>query len=101
MARLNTFVDYIPGRFAGSFTALAAHYTFGDFNWKNARYINLRDRSKAIGAFAGALSLQLKDKTIGDEDKIPEAKDIKRAACLLRNDFLLFQLILVILIVIL
>ena len=100
IAKLFTIVNYIPGRFAGTFTAFAAKVTFGDFHWKNSQYINLRDRTKALGAFAGALQIQLKEKSVGDADKIPAPKDIKTAALLLRNEFMLFQLFLLILVVI-
>lgn len=102
VARLFTIVNYIPGIVAGTFTAFAAKVTFGDFNAKNSRYINLRDRTKAIGAFAGALEVQLHltEKTVGDADKNPKHTDLKTAAILLRNEFVLFQLILLILVVI-
>ncbi len=102
VASLFTIVNYIPGRFSGTFTAFTAKVTFGDFNWKNARYINLRDRTKAMGAFAGALEIKLyhNEKSAGDADKNPEAKDVKTAALLLRNEFILFQLFLLILVVI-
>jgi len=99
-ARLNHLVDYLPGRFSGAITVLAARYTFGDFNGKNARYIHMRDKTKAISAYAGALGIKLKDGTIGDADKEAEPKDIKRATALLRNTFLLSQCILLILLII-
>ncbi|MBR5635860.1 MAG: cobalamin biosynthesis protein [Pseudobutyrivibrio sp.] len=97
IARLNTIIDFIPSWFSGVLTVFAAKYTFGDFNGKNARYIHMRDRRKAISAFAGALEIVLADGMIGDEDKHTEAKDIQRAVMLMRNCFLLCQLILVIL----
>ena len=101
-AKAFEIVNYIPGRLSGTFTAFTAKVTFGDFNVKNARYINLRDRTKAIGAFAGALDIQLfhNEKPVGDRDKTPKAKDVKTAAVLLRNEFMLFQLFLLILVVI-
>lgn len=95
-AKLNTIIDYIPGRFSGLLTVFAARFSFGEFNGKNARFIHFRDKNKALSAFAGALGISLKDGQIGDADKIPEAKDIRPATKLMRNDFLICQVILVI-----
>jgi adenosylcobinamide-phosphate synthase len=99
-AKINRVVDYLPGRFAGALTVFAARHTFGGFDGRNARFIHLRDECKAISAFAGALNIALKDKTVGDMDKEPQAKDIRVATRLLRNDYLLVQAILVILLLI-
>ena len=99
-ARLSWYINWIPSRFAGYLTVFAAKYTFGDFNWKNARYIHLRDRNKAISAFAGALNISLKNDTIGNNEKEARAKDIRTAINLMRNDFILIQMILVILLLI-
>jgi adenosylcobinamide-phosphate synthase len=99
-AKINRVVDYLPGRFAGALTVFAARHTFGGFDGRNARFIHLRDKCKAISAFAGALNIALKDKTVGDMDKEPQAKDIRVATRLLRNDYLLVQAILVILLLI-
>jgi len=99
-AKLSWAVSYWPARFSGALTVFAARYTFGDFHGRNARYIHLRDGVKAISAFAGALGIALKDKTVGDMDKEPEACDIRKAIGLMRNDFLLMQLIIVILLLI-
>ncbi len=96
-AKLNQIIDYIPGRFSGVMVVMASKYTFGDFNYKNAKYINLRDRCKAISAFSGALGISLKKNTIGDDDKIASPKDIRVATNLLRNTFVILQIILVIL----
>lgn len=98
-ARLNTVLDYIPGRFSGWITVFAAKHTFGGFNGKNAAFINLRDKYKAVGAFAGALELSLKNGSIGDRDRVAEAKDIRTAVTLMKNDYILFQLFLLILVV--
>lgn len=98
-ARLNRIIDFIPGRFSGLLCVFAARFSFGDFHWKNARYIDMRDRTKAISAFAGALELELKKGTVGDADKVTEVNDIKRAASLHRNMFIICQCILVILLV--
>ncbi len=98
-AKLNQIVDSIPGRLSGYLAVFAARFTFGDFHWKNARYIHLRDRMKAISAFAGALELSLKNGATGDGDKEIEVNDINRAADLLRNMFFVCQFILVILLV--
>ncbi|SDB06408.1 adenosylcobinamide-phosphate synthase [Pseudobutyrivibrio sp. YE44] len=91
---INKVVDWLPSRFSGALTVFAAKYTFGDFNGKNARYIHLRDRYKAVSAFAGALEIGFKG-LIGEADKQPEPKDIRRAVTLLRNCFMLNQFILV------
>lgn len=93
-AKLNTIIDFIPARFAGALTVFTARFTFGGFNGKNARFIHLRDRNKAISAFAGALGISLKDGQVGDDDRIPEARDIRPATKLMRNDFVICQLIL-------
>lgn len=98
-AKINSLVDYLPGRFNGALTVFAARHTFGDFNGKNAKYIHLRDRNKAISAYAGALEISLKDGTIGDSDIIPEPKDIRRATNLLRNTFIIYQVFLLFLLV--
>lgn len=99
VAKLNRIVDYIPGRFSGLLAVFAARHTFGEFNGKNARFINLRDRFKAIGAFAGALDTRLKDNTIGDDDVKILPSDISRAIALHRNMFIICQCVLVILLV--
>lgn len=96
-AKCNQIIDWLPGRFSGELAVFAARYTFGDFHGKNARYIHLRDRYKTISAFAGALGIRLKDESIGDDDRTPEPKDIRTATALMRNMFLICQLILVIL----
>jgi cobalamin biosynthesis protein CobD/CbiB len=96
-ARLNRIVDYIPSRFSGAVAVFAARHTFGGFNGKNARYIHLRDKYKSVSAFAGALDITLKEGAIGDADKMVEPVDIRKAVTLLRNCFLLCQLVLVIL----
>ncbi len=98
-ARVNKILDYIPGRFSGWLAVICARHTFGGFNGKNARYIHLRDKYKAVSAFAGALEVSLKNDTIGDDDKPVEPKDIKVAAALLRNMFIFCQCVLVILLV--
>ena len=98
-ARLNHIVDYIPGRFSGMVALFCARHTFGGFNGRNARYIHLRDKYKAISAFAGALEVSLKNGTIGDDDKTIEPKDIKKAAGLHRNMFITCQIIFIILLV--
>ena len=72
----------------------AARHTFGAFNGKNASFIHLRDKNKAISAFAGAIGIALLGGTIGDDDKESFAKDIRTATKLMRNDFLLIQAIL-------
>ena len=93
-ARLNTIVDFIQGRFSGALTVFAARHTFGAFNGNNASFIHLRDKNKAISAFAGAIGIALLGGTIGDDDKESFAKDIRTATKLMRNDFLLIQAIL-------
>ena len=97
VARLNRIVDFIPGRFSGILTVFVAKYILPGVNGKNARYINLRDRFKAVSAFSGALGIKLKNKTVGDNDKVAEASDIKRALSLELCDFVFIQCILVIL----
>ncbi|SCZ79302.1 cobalamin biosynthesis protein CobD/CbiB [Pseudobutyrivibrio xylanivorans] len=96
-AKFNQIIDWLPGRISGVLAVFAARYTFGDFHGKNARYIHLRDRYKAISAFAGAIGIRLKDESIGDADRVAEPKDIRTATALMRNMFLTCQLILVIL----
>lgn len=96
IAKLNRIVDYLPGRFAGALSVFAAKHITPGVDGKNARFINLRDSYKSISAFAGALGIKLKDDTIGDDDKVAEAKDIRRALTLLASDFFLLQAILVI-----
>ena len=98
-ATLNKIVNYIPSRFSGALVIFCSKYTFGEFNHKNARYIHLRDRIKAISAFAGALGFKLKDGQTGDDDTVATAKDIRRANRLLKNSYLVIQLVLVILLV--
>ena len=95
-ARLSSLFTKLFGRASGALNVFAAKYTSGDFNWRNARYIHLRDRNKAISAYAGALSISLKEGQIGDEDNKPSPMDIKRASHLLKNTYILLQLILLI-----
>ena len=97
IAKLNSVVDYLPSRFSGALVVFAARHTFGGFNGKNARFIHLRDRKKAISAFAGALDIGLHNGLIGDFDKPIEVSDINKAVNLLRNSFMLCQAIFVIL----
>ena len=99
VAKLNQIIDYLPSRFSGLLAVFAARHTFGDFNGKNARYIHLRDRFKAVSAFSGAIGIKLKDGTIGDEDKVPEPKDIRRATSLMANMFFTCQILLFILLI--
>ena len=96
-AKFNQFIDWMPGGFAGHLAVFAASFTFGDFDGKNARYIHLRDRFKAVSAFAGALGVRMKEDSIGDADRQPAPRDIKTATALMRNMFIICQLILVIL----
>jgi len=96
-AKLNRFIDYIPGGFSGWLAVVCARHTFGDFNGRNARYIHLRDKNKAISAFAGALEISLKNGTVGDQDKTAKASQIRGAITLLRNMFIFCQCILLIL----
>ena len=98
-ARLNSIVDFIPGRFGGALTVFAARHTFGDFDGKNASFIHLRDKNKAISAFAGAIGMALSNGVIGEDDKEALAKDIRTATKLMRNDFLLIQAILLFLLI--
>ena len=98
-ARLNKLVDYLPGRFSGALAVFSARHTFGGFNGKNARYINMRDKNKAIAAFAGAIDISLKGNTIGDDDKVAGLADINKAICLMRNMYVVCQLILVLMLV--
>lgn len=99
-AKLIYLIGYIPNRINGALTVFAAKYTFGDFNGKNAQYIHLRDRFKAVSAYAGALGITLKNGHIGDEDNIASPKDLRTATNLLRNTCMIYQLILVILLLI-
>lgn len=100
-AKLDYYINKVVGYLSGKLVVFAARHTFGGFNGKNARYIDMRDGKKAIGAFAGALNLQLKEGTVGDEDKEPEPGDIKKAAHLLKNSFFTALLIILILIILL
>ncbi|MCR5581098.1 MAG: cobalamin biosynthesis protein [Pseudobutyrivibrio sp.] len=99
VARIDTLIDYIPGRISGAVALLATKYTFGSFNSKNARYIHLRDRNKAISVYAGALNISLKHGTVGDMDANPEPRLIREAVYLLRNSFIIWQVFLLILLV--
>ena len=94
-AKLNQYIDWLPGGFSGQLAVFCAKFTFGDFNGKNARFIHMRDRYKSISAFAGALGLRLKNDSIGDGDRRSVPKDIKTATALMRNMFIVCQLILV------
>lgn len=96
-ARLNRLVSYIPDLFNGKLTVFASKFTFGTFNSKNAKYIQLRDKCKAISAYAGALDVSLKNGTVGDADKNHNPQDIRRAIGLLKNTFIIYQVFFVIL----
>jgi cobalamin biosynthesis protein CobD/CbiB len=94
---VNKVVDWLPSRVSSAIVVFAARHTFGGFNGKNARYIHMRDGGGSISAFAGALDIALGNGLIGDSDKVIEAKDIRKAVGLLKNSYLLCQVILVIL----
>ncbi|SFN50117.1 Cobalamin biosynthesis protein CobD/CbiB [Pseudobutyrivibrio sp. UC1225] len=94
---VNKVVDWLPSRVSSAIVVFAARHTFGGFNGKNARYIHLRDGQGSVSAFAGALDIALENGLIGDDDKVADAKDIRKAVGLLRNSYLLCQVILVIL----
>lgn len=99
-ATLFRIVDYIPGKVSGALSVFCARHITCDLDGRNGKYINLRDRYKAVSAFAGALQIQLKEGTVGDADRIPKASDIRRAVRLTRHVFILIQVILVILLLI-
>ena len=96
-AGLNRIVNYIPGRFSGIMTAFVSKYILPGVDGKNAKYIDLRDRFKAVSAFSGALGIKLKNNLVGDDDKRAEASDIKRALSLEVCVFVFIQCILLIL----
>ncbi|MBO6127645.1 MAG: hypothetical protein J6P79_01960 [Pseudobutyrivibrio sp.] len=98
-AKLIHIIGYIPNRINGALTVFAAQYTFGDFNGKNAQYIHLRHRYKALSAYAGALGITLKG-NIGDDDNTAAPKDLRTATNLLRNTCMIYQVLLVILLLI-
>ena len=99
-SKLIYLIGYIPNRINGALTVFAAKHTLGDFNGKNAQYIHLRDRFKAVSAYAGALGITLMDGHIGDDDNIASPKDIRTATKLLRNTCMIYLLVLVILLLI-
>lgn len=99
-AKVNRIVDYVPGWVSGKLAVFCARHTFGGFNGKNARYIHLRDKYKAVSAFAGALEVTLKNGAVGDADKEIVPQDIKKAASLHRNMFLVSQIFFIILLLI-
>ena len=96
-ATLNRIIDYIPSRFSGVVTVFVAKYILPGVNGKNAKYINIRDRFKAVSAFSGALEMKLKNDLVGDDDKEAAPSDIKRAISLELCDFVFIQCFLVIL----
>ncbi len=95
VTKINKALDYIPALFSGFITVFVSNYFPGGFNGKNARYIHMRDKYKAVAAFAGALNIALMDGQIGDFDKEISPRDIERAVILMRNSFITCQLILV------
>ncbi len=98
-AKLSQLFNKICGVISADVAVFSAKYTFGEFNGKNASYINLRDKMKSVSAFAGAIGIELKDGKTGDEDKRAVASDIKTAIALLRNMFFVCQCFLLILLV--
>lgn len=99
IVQVNKVVDWLPSRVSGELIVFCARHTFGGFNGKNAKYIYMRDGRGSVPAFAGALEIALETGLIGDNDKAIEAKDIRKAVGLLKNSFLLCQVILVFLLV--
>ena len=98
-ACLDRIFDYIPGRFSGWLATFLAKFT-SDCNAKNASYIHLRDRKKAISAFSGALEISLKNDSIGDDDRVANARQINTAVRLMRNMYITCQLAIFIMIIV-
>lgn len=117
-ARLDDIANYIPSRLTGWLAVFAAKVCPIDCDYKNAKYIFMRDRlnhkspnsAQSEAAFAGALKIQLgggasyfgkfvEKPTIGDADKEIEIYDVTRSHKLLFSMFAICQLFLVILLI--
>ena len=95
----------IAARLGGWYTVLVSRLSLHGFNFKNARYIYMRDRARMSyttyghfrAAFAGALNIQLTEDDnwtpIGDADKTILASDIFRAQLLMTDIFASLQFI--------
>lgn len=108
VARLNHYVNFIPSAFAARLCIFTASLPFNDFDKRNAKYIYMRDSIRGenvnalrtLSAFAGALGLSLENGRVGDMDREIGYKDIKNAAYLMRNSYIVFEICLLILLII-